>query len=277
MLESMVESVRHIRSSRSLKEWLTDAFQRKDTLLVMLWRDLKIQYGHPLLGILWSIAQPVSFLTVILVIHRFTGNMPIDADNANPVRLFAGLIVWAFLTSAVNGAASNIHSNSSLISKVYFPRIFLVLSPLLRSLCDLGIALAILVIITIATIGLPDYSAFWRIPISIFILLFSVMGISMLAGVAVVLNRHVRQAIPMLLYLGVFVFPVFVHLDGVENPVIKMVYESNPIAYAMKLLRSSISGEPADGLWIAFSFCAGLVLMGITAFRWLEKSLADRV
>jgi ABC-type polysaccharide/polyol phosphate export permease len=210
---SSLKPIRIIRADQSLSDWLQRIWQRRETLWFFVWKDLKVQYQKPVFGLLWSVFQPLVYFAVILSVIRFSGRTTSEMQMPFELYLLCGLAIWNFTTSVILGGMNSMQSNAGLITKAAFPRIYLILSPLIKSLFDLGI---VLVIITIASILLKaEISALlpFNLLISISLILSVSFGLACISAAVVVWNRHFRHAIPILLHAMIFVLPIFYSME----------------------------------------------------------------
>ncbi|MGH2543011.1 MAG: ABC transporter permease, partial [Ardenticatenaceae bacterium] len=102
----------------------------RDLLYNLTIRDLKVRYKHSVLGILWSLLNPLLMMLVFTFV--FTVMQPSSIPHYY-VFLLAGLLPWNFFSGSVVGAASQIVANGHLIKKVYFPREVLPISLVLSN------------------------------------------------------------------------------------------------------------------------------------------------
>lgn len=120
-----------------------EAFVYRELLAFLIWRDVKIRYRQTLLGGLWSILQPLAgTLIFLLVFNRWAG---VHSDGP-PYALFAfaGLAPWTFFSNSVTNSSNSLLASQQLVSRVYFPRIFIPLGTIGALLLDLAISLAVL-------------------------------------------------------------------------------------------------------------------------------------
>lgn len=270
--------IRYIRSKQSFSDWLRQLVERRETLWFFIWKDLKVQYQKPVFGLLWSVFQPLVYFGIILSVMRFSGRDSSISEMPFSLYLISGLAVWNFTTSSILGAVNSIRSNAGIISKSFFPRVYLILAPVLKSTFDFMIMLLIVV----------GFAVFFQQPIAInnlgFVLISLVisiniaLGISAIASSLVVINRHIRHAIPVLLYAMIFALPVFYSMQEIGNPILQTVYEFNPIAGTMDLLRSGFGTESSIQLMLSWLLQSVIWLaLGIIIFRRTERTLADNV
>ncbi len=274
-----MQHVRHITGRQPLRDWLIQLFERRETLRMLVWKDLKVQYGHPLAGVFWAVSQPLTYLLVIGTLLRFGATPSPINEKGHFAFLFAGIILWNFSTSAVSATVNYVHTNSSMISKVYFPRFYLVLAPVARSGLDFLISFLLLIVVVMLS-GIDfRWMALWQIPMAFLLIFITVLGLSAFAACAVVQNRHVRHAIPMVMYAGLFIFPVFQTLQGIPYPVFSKAYSDNPIAVSMALLRSASGLTDSASTPVLLATAGALVILfsGIWSFRRMELKIADRI
>jgi lipopolysaccharide transport system permease protein len=274
-----MQHVRHISSEQPLLDWLLQILARRETLRMLLWKDLKVQYGNIALGLLWAISQPLAYLLVIGTLLRFSSTEPQINERGHIAFLFAGIILWNFATSAVSATVNNVYANSSMISKVYFPRFYLVLAPVARSGLDFLLSFLLLIVLVLISDVDFHWISFWQIPMAFLLISITVLGLAAFAAFAVVRNRHIRHAIPMVMYAGLFMFPVFQTLQGIHYPILSAAYSENPIAASMNLLRGGMGMTDSAFPSILGASVGALVILfiGIWSFRRMELQIADRI
>ncbi|MDP6907971.1 MAG: ABC transporter permease [Flavobacteriales bacterium] len=273
------KSVRIISPDQPFTEWVKQLVERHETLWFFIWKDLKVQYNRPLFGFLWSIFQPLVYFGIILAIMDFTGRTGTDTSIPFPVYLICGLAIWNFATASILGAMNSIQSNAGIISKSSFPRFYLILAPLLKAGMDLMIVLLIVLVIALFYgVSIPLH-AVYSFPIMLTILLISAVGLASIVATMVILNQQIRHAIPVLLYAGIFILPIFYSMETIGNNWLQRFYQINPIAGSMECLRASL-GDTFPSMqntlyWVLSAVV--LCVIGIIFFRRIEKSLADKV
>src|SRR5215469_923030 len=132
---------------RPRKGWqpvdLTEIYLYRELLAFLVWRDIKIRYRQTLLGGLWAVLQPlVAMLILTLIFNRLAG---VKSDGPPyPLFAFAGLAPWTFFSTAVSQSSNSLVSNQALVSKVYFPRVFIPLGAVGALLLDMAFSLGLL-------------------------------------------------------------------------------------------------------------------------------------
>ena len=81
--------------------------------------DLKIRYRNSILGVLWSVIEPLLMLSVLFFV--FSTMFKFDIPNF-PIYLLLGIIVYNCFKNATTFALSSLSNRSALITQIYFPR-----------------------------------------------------------------------------------------------------------------------------------------------------------
>lgn len=275
---SAAKPIRYIRPKQSFSDWLRQLAERRETLWFFIWKDLKVQYQKPVFGLLWSVFQPLLYFGIILSVMQFSGRNSNISEMPFSLYLISGLAIWNFTTSSILGAVNSIQSNAGIISKSFFPRFYLILAPVLKSTFDFIIML--LIVLGFAVYFQQPFiiSNLGFVLISLVIAMTTALGWSAIAASLVVANRHIRHAIPVLLYAMIFALPVFYSMQEIGNPLLQTAYQFNPIAGAMDLLRSSFGNEISLQPMLSWLLQSLIWLaIGVMIFRRTERTLADNV
>jgi len=272
-----VEKVRYISSNQSLHSWLRELYARRDTLRTLLWKDAKVQYGSWWLGMLWSVFQPMVYLIAAMVFLHL-GGKNVSHDNV-PVALFlfSGIIIWNFLTAGVNGTANVMRTNANLITKAAFPRVYLIIAPVIRTASDFLLAFVLLMVATLLMDGpLAPLAVINILPVVV-MMSMTTLAIAMTAAVSVLRQRHLGHAIPVLLYALLFVLPVFHQSESRGNGFTSYIYMMNPPAVSIRLMREmlGVGTVPVIDICIAMLCALALLTVAIVLFRKTERTLSD--
>jgi lipopolysaccharide transport system permease protein len=239
-------------------------------------RDLKIRYKQTVLGIAWAVIQPV--LTMIVFTFIFGRMMKVQTgDVPYPLFVFAGLVPWTFFSNAVSGAALSLLTHQNLLTKIYFPRLYVPAATVGGFLVDLGIGLVLFVIL----MPFYHYAPGWgllALPLVIVLSFAAALGIGLTLAAATLLYRDLRFVIPFALQIAMFVSPVIFSLDKLPRP-IQYAAALNPMFGIINAYRSSILGLPWDLGTLAVSMVStgALLVFGLFFFRKTERLIADIV
>jgi lipopolysaccharide transport system permease protein len=198
-----------------------------------------------------------------------------------PYPLFAlsGLALWFYFANSINLASNSLVGNSALITKVYFPRLSLAVSPLLAGLVDLLLAL-VLVAGTMAYYGFaPD----WRlvaVPAFVALALVTALGIGLILSSLNVRYRDVRYAVPFVMQIWLYASPVAYPSSAVGQGLRRTVYGLNPMTGVIDGFRWALLGTGRlhlGELLVSIGTALVLLAVGILYFARTERTFADLV
>lgn len=251
-----------------------EAILHHELLGFLVWRDIKIRYRQTLLGGLWAVLQPLMAMIIFtFVFNRMAG---VKSDGPPyPLFAFAGLAPWVFFANAVSASSNSLVANQQLVSKIYFPRVFIPLGAVLALLVDLGFSLVLLFCMMIKYHWSLTYQSL-LLPVFILAALLSASGIGLVFSALNVRFRDVKYAIPFVIQMGLFVTPVIYplrYIPGRLRPFVAL----NPMAGVVVGFRSALLGSALDWNLIRISLVVSVVLflLGLLIFRRMERRFAD--
>jgi lipopolysaccharide transport system permease protein len=274
----VIEPARRLGSLRAAELW-----EYRELLQFLIWRDIKIRYKQTVLGAAWAILQP---LLAAAVFTLFFGRIARIASDGVPYAAFsfAGMVLWTFFAQGLSLASNSLVGSSHLITKVYFPRLMVPVASVTAGLLDLAIALAVLLVIILAS-GLGVSPRLLAVPIPAALALITAIGAGLWLSALNVKYRDVRFVVPFLIQMLLFVSPVIYpastvvpRLEAAGLP--GWLYGLNPMAGAVEAFRWATVGVDTHP-WplVATGALAALVLLltGAVYFRSVERFFADVV
>lgn len=258
-----------------------ELWRYKELFYFFTWRDIKVKYKQTVLGFLWAILQPLAMMTVFVVF--FAKGLKVSTDNIPaPVFYFVGLMFWNLFSSGLNASANSMVANSSVIKKIYFPRLIIPLSGVLVALFDFFMTL-------IPFIGLMIYynfmdnftlnlSILWHLPLALILTLITTTGLGAMIAAWNVKYRDFRYIVPFMIQFLLFVTPVIYPVTMFDNlPFVKYILAINPMTGVMLLARSSFTLETLPLVLIGISTFAAVffLFIGLYIFRKMEAYFAD--
>ncbi len=253
-----------------------EIWRSRDVLLMLVWRDIKLRYRQTLLGGLWAILQPLLGMLIFTVIFNRRAGVHSD-EGPYPLFAFTGLVAWTFFANAVSLSSNSLIGHSSLISKIYFPRIFIPLATISALLLDLliGVALAIGMLVYYRH---PVTPAILLLPLFALMMLLAATGLGLLLSSVNVRFRDVKYAVPFFVQMGLFVTPVIYPLEYIGAKM-RPFFALNPMTGVVLGFRSSLTGAPLDWNLVAVSALSTLALLiaGLFVFRRMEDRFADEI
>ncbi|MFQ9696984.1 MAG: ABC transporter permease, partial [Zhenhengia sp.] len=125
---------------------IKEIYKYRELLAELVKRDIKIKYRRSILGILWSVLNPLLFMVVITMI--FSTIFSSDIENF-PIYFLCGQIIFSFFSEATSVAQMSILGNGALIKKVYIPKYIFPISKVCSALVNVGFSLIAIIIMLV--------------------------------------------------------------------------------------------------------------------------------
>src|ERR671933_2008792 len=105
-------------------------------------RDVQAKYRGSLLGVAWTLANPVLLMAVYLLVFSVLWKTPFGSQGHYGLFLLVGLSAWIFFSTSVQSASRSMLDNANLIRKTRFPRQLVPLSIVAAHLVSFAVLLA---------------------------------------------------------------------------------------------------------------------------------------
>jgi len=259
------------------QSWWSELWRYRELLYFLAERDIKVRYKQAALGAAWAIMQPLATMLVFTIFFGRIAKIPSD-NLPYPLFSFCGLAAWLYFSSTVTYASNSLVTNGSMITKVYFPRVYLPTSSALGCLMDLAVSGAVLAVMMIYYRVLPGI-AVALVPVLVASMILLALGISFILAALNVRFRDVKHIVPFALQLWMFATPIIYPLSYLprEAQALSML---NPMTGIIENLRAAILGG-TDFNWLALGTSLGVSIVvfvvGFIYFRSAERRFADVV
>lgn len=251
-----------------------DLWAYRELLYFLTLRDIKVRYKQTLMGAAWVIIQPLmTMLIFTLIFNRFAR---LDTkDIPYPLFAYSGLLLWTFFANAVTSGTYSLINNSHLVTKVYFPRVFIPTASVGAGLVDF--AIAFLLLIALAFYFKVQLS--WTLALlPLFVLLAAVLALAtgILVSALTVKYRDLRHALPFIMQFWMFASPV-IYPTSIVPENWRWILLVNPMTGIIEGFRAALTGHEFDWNLILISAVTGVLLLAIAyyVFRALEDTFAD--
>jgi lipopolysaccharide transport system permease protein len=256
---------------------LRELWRYRGLLGALTRRDITLRYRQTLLGPAWVVIQPLLAAGIFSFVFGSVAKLPSDGV---PYFLFAfvGLIGYNTFSNTLNSVGLCLVGNSSLVGKVYFPRLILPISQIGSKLVDLFVTFLLYLVL----LELYGVSVSWNLatfPLWVVLAFVLALGPGLLAAAANVSYRDVGYILPVLLPLLLYISPVAYSSQAVPQSV-ALLYSLNPLVGLIDGIRWSLLGTGTFSLGATvYSVVFACVLMGIGLFyfRSHERRFADDI
>lgn len=258
---------------------LRELWRSRELLYFLVWRDIQVRYKQTVLGIGWAVLKP--FITCV-VFSLFFGRLA-KLSSASGVDyslfVFAGLLPWTFFSTSIGASANSIVGNQHLITKIYFPRLYVPMAEIGGNLVDFALGIGMLVVMMACFGVYPGWGALLALLI-VLGLVGAALGLGTLLAALTVSYRDVSHLVPFMMQLWMFATPsIYMALDDSVSPRARALLPLNPAYGLIANFRQAMLGGPLDLYALAVSGTVSLILLtvGCLYFRRVERAFADTI
>ena len=171
--------------------------------------DLKIRYRNSILGVLWSVIEPLLMLGVLYFV--FSTMFKFDIPNF-PIYLLLGIIIYNCFKNGTTFALNSLTNRASLITQIYFPRSIPAISSAITASIMLAIEVGILLVFMIGFQFVPPITIL-LLPLILGLQFILVVGVCLPLSVLNVKFKDTEFIWGVVLSAGFFLTPIFYQFD----------------------------------------------------------------
>ena len=266
--------------------WL-EMFRSRELLYFLIWRDIKVRYKQAVLGAAWAVIQPLFNMILFTLVF---GSAAGFSQRLGPVWgpkyavfVFVALLPWQLFSTGLNGGGMSLLGQQNLITKIYFPRLFVPMSVLGGALFDMLISCLFVCVLMIWFHIVPSMAAIF-LPLVLALTVMCALGAAFLFSALTITYRDFRFLIPfigqMWMWASFVAFP-----PSIVGKRLRIVLALNPmygiIAAWRKLLLGGAENSMTGWDWpfsvSSIAVTCILFVLGLFYFRRTEKRFADIV
>jgi len=253
---------------------LRSLWQNRNLIKTLIKRDVMGRYQGSLMGILWSLFNPIFMLLiytfVFSVIFKARWNTGSESKTEFALVLFAGLIVFNLFSECITRAPSLILSNVNYVKKMIFPLDILPWVPLGSALFHGAVSLGVWLMAYTFLYGTPRITVLY-LPLIILPLALFIMGLTWCLASLAVYIRDVSQLIGVAITIIMFLSPIFYPVTSLPEEYRHFLY-ANPLTPAIELARDALFwGKPPD-LFILSTYLVASIFIAWLGFAWFQKT-----
>lgn len=245
-------------------------------------REFQSKYLNSLLGVAWTVIQPLSMILVYTIIFSQIMQAKLPGATAGAfgysIYLCAGVLTWGMFVEILSRGRSTFIENGNLLKKLSFPRLCLPTTVVAMALLNFSIIFGLFTIFLVISDNFPGWIYFAIFPVLIIQVLFAI-GLGITLGVLNVFFRDVGQAVDVVLQFWFWLTPiVYVKTILPEDVQRLMVY--NPMTGLMDAYQSILAhGVMPDwqgvlpALFLGVFFC----FLGMRLFQKHSGEIVDEL
>ena len=266
-----------IDGSAPWRRWWADLYAYRGALRSLAWRNVRSRYKQAALGATWALLQPLVQVGVFTVLFGMLAKVP---SGGVPYAAFAlaGLLPWNLFAKIVSEGAVALVVNQHIVTKLFFPRIYLVLAVGASALLDAAVTVVLLIAAMVVFGIAPGPGIVLALPALLGVVVLAYGAAALLAAVNA-RWRDVQHTVPFLLQVGLFVTPVIYRNTFVPGRW-RWLMALNPMAGFVEVFRAATLNLPLpEPRLVAASLAVGalVVVAGVWYFTRSEATIVDVV
>lgn len=259
-----------------------DLKQFSPLLLNLAVKDFKIKYRRSVLGVLWSILNPL--FTMLVLTTVFSAILKVRVENFATYYI-VGFSIWSFFSEATSLAMTSILTAAPLIKKVYLPKYIFPLEKCIFSLINFGFSLIAVLIVMLLQGVYPTFFVFSALLPIFYCFIFS-CGISLILSAITVYFRDIAHLYGVLLTVWMYLTPIIYPISLISNhKLLLFIIKFNPMVYYVELMRYAFMNTPLDLFGfnylqiniIGFLFAVCFLAIGIFVFKKCQRNFILRI
>ena len=244
-------------------------------------REFQSKYLNSLLGVAWTVIQPLSMILVYTIIFSqiMRAKLPgVESSFGYSIYLCAGILTWGLFAEIVSRGQNTFLEHGNLLKKLSFPRLCLPITVVATALLNFAIIFSLFTLFLIITGTFPGWVFFAIIPVLLVQIIFAI-GLGITLGVLNVFFRDVGQAFGVFLQFWFWLTPI-VYPASILPEKAQALLAYNPMTGLMGAYQSILTrGQLPDWqallpiLVLGVLFC----LLGMRLFRKHAGEIVDEL
>jgi ABC-2 type transport system permease protein len=248
-----------------LKRYLPALKQYRHLLFTLVARDLKVKYRRSVLGVLWSVLNPLFMMLILTAV--FENVFRIQIENY-AVYYITGALIFNFVSEATSTSMTSVINSAALIKKVYIPKYMFPLQKCIFSIVNMLFTLiALAAVYLIVQFPIQPTIALFFIPM-LYAAVFA-LGLSLMLSALDVFFRDIGHLWSVWVVAWMYLTPILYPMDILPEPV-QAILKFNPVYYFVQYARDVMMYGVIPGLQ-ANLICAGyaclFLLLGLLVFK----------
>ena len=244
-------------------------------------RDFKVKYKRSILGVLWSVLNPLFTMMILYVVFSSVFKVKDSSISNFAVYLLTGIVIFNFFSEATNLSLGAVVGNFNLLTKVYMPKYIFPLSKVLSSALNLLfslVAMYLIVIVQVLIGALPDFNVWvnFLLPYDLLCVLVFSIGVGLAISALTVFFRDMFYIWGVVLTAWTYLTPIMYPMDMIEKskqpwvPYLIPLMKGNPLYQFINFARVIVlnGSVPTLGQFMfVFAWAFVMLMVGILIFR----------
>ena len=226
-------------------------------LALMVKRDFVTRYRRSVLGILWSMLNPLLTMTVLVIVFSFLFRFQIPHF---PVYVFSGQIIFGMFSESTNQAMGSIIANAGIIKKIYVPKYIFPVTKVVSCVVNFIFVFGAFLLVTLVTRA-PLHWTLILVPIPLFYVFLFSLGMGLLLSSLAVFFRDLQYLYGVAITAWMFFTPIMYPVSILPERVYHLMH-LNPLFHYVNYFRALALDGVIPGLWENV-ICLGFALFAL--------------
>lgn len=235
-------------------------------LLELVKKDIKLKYRNSVLGILWTLLEPLLTMIVLTVVFSTLFDRAIEHF---PVYVLIGRLMYSYFSGGTRSALKAVRHNSAMIRKVYVPKYIYPLASSLSSFVIFLISLLVLAGVAIVMKIQPTQYLLGAI-VPLVALFLMTTGVGLILATLDVFFRDTEYLWGVMLMIIMYVSAIFYPADRLllSDDWKQWLIKLNPLYAVIANFRNAVFGRPLEPFFVWFSLGFGMIalIIGVLVF-----------
>lgn len=249
---------------------MSSDFQRNRFILTsLISKDFKLKYRRSILGVLWSILNPLLMMIVLTAVFSYMFRF--DIENY-PLYLILGQTVFSLMTDSTSSALRSIIDSAQLIKKIRIEKMIFPIEKVLFSLINFGLSLVAVCGVMIFFQVSPTWNLVF-LPLLIIYLSVFCIGWGLLLSALAVFFRDIVHLWSVITTAWMYATPLFYPLELLPE-FLQRLMQFNPMYHFVTYFREIVLWGITPSLeqnFACLGFSVTMFLLGFFVFRKTQK------
>lgn len=281
MIDNKSSKTTIVPGGQSIIRMVSELVRYRDLVSIFVYRDLVSKYKQTLLGPVWIVLEPALMTAIYTIVFGEIMKVP---TNGVPHILFylCGVTFWSLFANNLLATSALFYSNEHIFSKVYFPRLLVVVSHTISNLIIFAIQLTIFVttwwfIKATDSTFLLNFGVIATLFLATSLLCILSIGLGLILAASTIKYRDLRHLTPpiiqILLYSSAVLYPISIASS------VNQYLTWNPLVHVFELIRASVFGISTEIMNLLFLSSVSILILffGIFLFRKTERNFIDSI
>lgn len=207
----------------------------RDFLVQLIARNIKTRYKRSVLGILWTMLNPLLMMTVLTFAFSSVFRFTLEHYAAYAL---AGLLLWNFFAQATTGAMSELIWGGGFLHRIYVPRAIFAVTALGTGLVNLLLSLIPLFAVMVIT-GVPIRPTILILPVPIFLTAMFALGVALILSRVASYFADVVEMYQIFLTALMYMTPIIYPKDIIPEH-LRWMFNLNPMYHLIEIFRAPL-------------------------------------